>query len=205
MIRQVPDQDKSVFRHRLKIFLQGGGMWHWTANLSRSRRARLAAEATILPLVEKSRLRLGAIPDAAWSDPYIVGFMMMLITIIARMEVGRIDSETICHIQAEAWQNITKQENPIGEEVLLLSSARNQDFEMGCRNAAEFASFLVSRSVLLRSEGERNESLDYRSGCQDGASSERYDVLAAWESCFDMRLSSFDHGGVSAFLDRVPR
>jgi hypothetical protein len=171
-------------------------MWQWTANLSRSRRARLAAEGTILPLVEKSRLRLGDIPDAAWSDPYIVGFMMMLITIIARMEVGRIDSETICHVQAKAWQNITRQENPIGEEVLLLSSSSNQHFEMGCRNAAEFASFLVSRSVLLRGEGEKNESLDYRSGSHEAALSDRYDVLAAWENYFDMRLSSFDHSRV---------
>jgi len=172
-------------------------MWHWTANLSRSRRGRLAAEGTILPLVEKSRLRLGAIPDAAWSDPYIVGFMMMLITIIARMEVGRIDSETICHIQTRVWQTITGQGHPIGEEVLLLSSARNQHFEMGCRNAAEFASFLVSRSVLLRSEGERSESLDCRGDCQCAALSDRSDILDAWESCFDTRLSSFDHGRVS--------
>jgi len=170
-------------------------MWQWTANLSRSRRARLAAEGTILPLVEKSRLRLGGIPDAAWSDPYIVGFMMMLITIIARMEVGRIDNETICHVQAKAWQNITRQESSIGEEVLLLSSAGNQHFEMGCRDAAEFASFLVSRSVLLRSEGEKNESLDYRS---EAALSDRYDVLVAWENYFDMRLSPLDHSRVSA-------
>lgn len=170
-------------------------MWHWAANLSRSRRGRLAAVGTILPLVEKSRLRLGAIPDAAWSDPYIVGFMMMLITIIARMEVGRIDSETICHVQAKAWQDITSQENPIGEEVLLLSAANNQHFETGCRNAAEFASFLVSRSVLLRNN--EGESPDVRSGYHEAALSDRYDVLVAWENCFDMRLSSFDHSRVS--------
>lgn len=164
-------------------------MWHWAANLSRSRRARLAAGEAILPLVEKSRLRLGGIPDAAWSDPYIVGFMMMLITIIARMEVGRIDNETICQVQAKAWQDITSQGNTIGEEVLLLSSAHNQHFEMGCRNAADFASFLVSRAVLLRGSGERNESLDSRGGCQEAALSDRHDVLAAWETYFDMRLS----------------
>lgn len=164
-------------------------MWHWAANLSRSRRARLAAGEAILPLVEKSRLRLGGIPDAAWSDPYIVGFIMMLITIIARMEVGRIDNETICQVQARAWQDITSQGNTIGEEVLLLASAHNQHFEMGCRNAADFASFLVSRAVLLRGSSERNESLDSRGGCQEAALSDRHDVLAAWETYFDMRLS----------------
>lgn len=164
-------------------------MWHWVANLSKSRRARLAAEETILPLVEKSRLRLGSIPDVAWSDPYIVGFMMMLITIVARMEVGRIDSETICQIQARAWRGITNQGNTIGEDVLLLSSANNQHFEMGCRNAADFASFLVSRTVLLRGDSDRNEGLDYRGSFQEAALSDRHDVLAAWESYFDMRLS----------------
>lgn len=163
-------------------------MWHWAANLSRSRRARLAAEGAISPLVEKSRLRLGAIPDAAWSDPYIIGFMMMLITIIARMEVGRIDSETICHVQAKAWLDITGQESPIGEEVLLLSAANNPHFETGCRNAADFASFLVSRSVLLRGGDDRNESLDVRGGRHGTEASARFDVLAAWENYFDRRL-----------------
>lgn len=163
-------------------------MWRWAASLSRSRRARLAATGTILPLVEKSRLRLGGIPDAAWSDPYIIGFMMMLITIIARMEVGRIDSDVICHVQARAWLDITGQENLIGEEVLLLSAANNQHFEMGCRNAADFASFFVSRSVLLKGSGERSESLDSRGDSRGTELSARYDVLAAWESCFDRRL-----------------
>lgn len=173
--------------------LWGGGMWRWTASLSRSRRARLAAEGTILPLVEKSRRRLGAIPDTAWSDPYIVGFMMMLITIIARMEVGRLDSEAICHVQAKAWQGITGQESEIGEEVILLSAAGNQHFETGCRNAADFAAFLVSHSVLLRRDGEGNESVDGRGGWHDAALSDRCDVLAAWENYFDMRVS-FDPG-----------
>src|SRR3569833_877670 len=102
----------------MKIFLRSGCMWQWTANLSRSRRARLAAEGTILPLVEKSRLRLGGIPDAAWSDPYIVGFMMMLITIIARIKNNKNKNKTKSHVQAMAWQNITRQESSIGEEVL---------------------------------------------------------------------------------------
>jgi hypothetical protein len=149
---------------------------------------------TILPLIERSRRRLGNIPDAAWSDPYIVGFMMMLITIVARMEVGRIDSETICHVQTKAWEGITNQTNVIGEEVLLLSTANNHNFEIGCRNAVEFSSFLVSRSVLFRSPDnvEVNSALDLRGGYADAELLNRPDVLAAWEECFEMRLS-VDH------------
>jgi len=147
-------------------------------------------------LVEKSRLRLGVIPDAAWSDPYIVGFMMMLITIIARMEVGRIDGETVCHVQARAWRGITRQEHPIGEEILLLSSANNQDFEMGCRSAADFAAFLVSRSVLSGGDEEKHEEAGTR-GFHDIKLSDRCDVLVAWESYFDARLL-FDPSRVPA-------
>lgn len=177
-------------------------MWRWAASLSKARRARLAAVGTILPLVERSRRRLGSIPDAAWSDPYIVGFMMMLITIIARMEVGRIDSETICHVQTKAWEGITSQTNVIGEEVLLLSAANNRNFEIGCRNAVDFSSFLVSRSVLFRNpdDGETNSAFDLREGYADAGLLNRPDVLAAWEECFDTRLSVDHSSNMSAAL-----
>jgi len=177
-------------------------MWRWAANLSKARRARMAAVGTILPLVERSQRRLGSIPDAGWSDPYIVGFMMMLITIIARMEVGRIDSETICHVQTKAWEGITGQTNVIGEEVLLLSAANNRNFQIGCRNAVDFSSFLVSRSVLFRGDDdvEANSAFDFREGSTDGELLNRPDVLAAWEDCFDMRLSLDHSSNMSAAL-----
>ncbi len=41
-------------------------------------------------LVERSRRHLGAITDATRSAPYIIGFMVMLITVIARVEAGKI-------------------------------------------------------------------------------------------------------------------
>ena len=65
-------------------------MWHWALEWSRTRKARRAAVAAISPIVEDSRHRLGGISDVAWSDPYIIGFMVMLISIIARLESGKI-------------------------------------------------------------------------------------------------------------------
>ena len=164
-------------------------MWSWAADLSRARKARLAVEGTIAPLVERSRLRLGSIPDATWSDPYIVGFIVMLITILARMEVGKINSETLCQVQTKAWEDITGRTGLIGEEVLLLSTANNRSFENGCRNAVQFSSVLVSHSVLFgNSNDEERYSLDLRTGHPNTSLIERPDILAMWEKYFDTWL-----------------
>ncbi|MDO8979554.1 MAG: hypothetical protein Q7V17_10030 [Afipia sp.] len=166
-------------------------MLRWIFDLSRVRRARKAACAVLSPMVAKSRHRLGAIPDVAWSSPYIVGFMVMLITIIAKIEIGKIGGQTLCLVQAKAWEDITAmRSNLIGEEVLLLSAARNRDFEIGCQNAMTLGSMLIGNSILkmgLTAEWQ-DQNLDLR----DGATaiwSERDDVSSLWERFFDAHVS----------------
>ena len=56
--------------------------------LLRARRGRKAAVAAIAPQVDASRHRLTGIPDAIWLEPYVVGFITALITLIARETVG---------------------------------------------------------------------------------------------------------------------
>lgn len=103
-------------------------------------RARRAAVAAIAPLVELSRGRLGSIPSEAWRDPYLIGFLSMLITLVVKVESdGRIGSEQLGLAQAEAWARITgERDDLIGEEICLLSSSRNSAFGKGCSNALRF-------------------------------------------------------------------
>jgi len=109
----------------------------------KARRGRRAAVAAILPQVEQSRRRLNGIPDAAWFDPYLVGFIVMLITTIAERECDLRDSPLLAHVQSAAWADITGLESDlIGEEVLLLSAARHKEFEHGCEDALAFAELL---------------------------------------------------------------
>jgi hypothetical protein len=143
-------------------------------------------------MIEKTRHRLGEIPDAAWSSPYIVGFVVMLISIVARIEVGKIEGRTLCLVQTNAWADLTAMRSDlIGEEILLLSAARNRDFEIGCRNAITFGSMLVGNSILYASrDGEwYDRHLDLRDTDVSGGWTERDDVSAAWEQFFDAHVS----------------
>lgn len=166
-------------------------MLRWILDLSRVRRARNAACEVISPMVEKSRHRLGAIPDAAWSNHYVVGFMIMLITIVAKTEIGKIEGQPLCLVQAGAWQNITGiKSRLIGEEVLLLNAARNRDFEIGCQNAMTLGSMLLGTSILTAGRGAdwQKQHLDLRD-TDTAVWSDRDDVSALWEKFFDAHVS----------------
>jgi hypothetical protein len=76
--------------------------------LSRVRKARKAAVTVISPIVEKSRHRLGGISEVAWSNPYVIGFMVMLISIIARIASGKIDGNSLRLVQCRAWEDINR-------------------------------------------------------------------------------------------------
>jgi hypothetical protein len=105
--------------------------------LLKARRARRAAISTICPLVERSRWRLQGISAAAWLDPYMIGFMSMLITLVARQEAGNLGEDALGVVQLEAWKAITKSEaDDIGAEICFLSAGRDNAFQSGCENAA---------------------------------------------------------------------
>jgi hypothetical protein len=164
-------------------------MWHLISETLRSRRARKTAVATISPIVEQSRQRLGGISDDAWSDPYIIGFIVMLISVIARLEGGRIADRALCRVQSRAWQDITSmQGSAIVEELLLLSSARNREFELGCHNAATFGSILFGTSILLEGAGVPQLAMP------DGFL-QREDVSAAWAQYFDAHVPQQRNAG----------
>lgn len=168
-------------------------MWHWAIEMSRVRKARKAAVAAISPIVENSRYRLGQIPDAAWSDPYMIGFMVMLISIIARIESGRLGQNSMSLVQCKAWEDITFTKSDVmAEDLLLLSTARNRDFELGCRNAATFGPILLGNPIL--SEGRGMPRQDLRRDLLEvelvEPFAQREDIVVAWMQFFDEYISA---------------
>ncbi|HXW29902.1 MAG TPA: hypothetical protein VEK55_11120 [Xanthobacteraceae bacterium] len=108
------------------------GLW-------RARRGRRAATIAISPLMNKSRQRLQGLPDSVWHEPYVVGFLGMLITLHATRNAGALGSAALASAQAGAWSDITGMAaNLVGEEICFLSAAGDKAFDLGCRNAASF-------------------------------------------------------------------
>ncbi|MCX2721285.1 hypothetical protein [Roseibium salinum] len=101
---------------------------------------------SIRPLVDRTRFTNGDIADDQWLDAYMVGFLTMLITLIAQRRVQSIGSEALGIVQAAAWRDITGLPGElIGEEACLLSADSHGDFEQGCRNAATLYSVLMAQ------------------------------------------------------------
>lgn len=165
-------------------------MWQWIHSVSDTRRGRRAAVRAILPLVDRSRARLSGISDRVWLDPYIVGFLVMLITLSARREVVDLEGQPLCVVQSRAWGEITGLNSDlIGEEVLLLSSSQDGDFEEGCRNAIKF-----DDSFLVGAETHLNRALPptlqtYNVPLANDQVAWEEMRSSAWESYFDAHVS----------------
>lgn len=135
--------------------------------LLKARRGRKAAVAFIAPLVAQSRHGTASdIPERAWFSPYMVGFMGMLISLVAERAAGSLSSDAIGNVQADAWQHLTGCRSPnIGEEICLLSTAGNRDFEAGCSRALQFLDELDRSEAQLGDHplppGYQGQSLDY--------------------------------------------
>lgn len=103
-------------------------------------RARKAAVALISPFVEQTQRRCRlTLTEQDWLDPYMVGFLGMLISLAAEHAAGPLDSHSAGLVQLEAWQQVTGcTSNLIGEEICLLSISGDRRFTHGCLNAGRF-------------------------------------------------------------------
>lgn len=165
-------------------------MWPLLVGLWKARRGRKAAVATIAPFIERSRQRLRDIPETAWLDPYLVGFMVMLITLVARREVSALDSQALGLVQGGAWGEITGVKSDlIGEETLHLCTTGDREFERGCRDA------IAIDLALYRNSVERNSDLGF-TGLHDGLGldmgeardPEADNLMLLWEHYFDAQV-----------------
>lgn len=156
-------------------------MWPLLLGLWKARRGRKAAVAVIAPFVQSSRQRLNGIPASAWLDPYLVGFMVMFITLVARRQVDALDSQALGLVQSGAWGDITGLKSDlIGEETLHCCETGNRDFERGCRDAISL-DLALHRSNADFSIGGLPDSIE-------GRDAEVDEVMHLWEHCFDTQV-----------------
>ncbi len=127
----------------------------------RAHRGKRAAVAFIAPLVAASRHATpGDIPERAWLTPYMVGFMAMLISLVAERAANGLSSDALGSVQVEAWQSITGyKQHPIGEDICFLSTARNGDFEEGCASAQRFLTALEDAGVHVHARDGSQDAL----------------------------------------------
>jgi hypothetical protein len=150
------------------------GLW-------RTYRGRRAAASQIIPLVDGTRLRLGNIPDTVWCDPYVIGFLGMLITFIATRSAGPLDTDDLAAVQAGAWTDITGMPGDVvGEEIIFLSASNDNGFIVGCRNAESFVR-------ALDTVGQQGEQFGEASATSLPADREARSVL--WSRYFDAQLT----------------
>jgi hypothetical protein len=155
-------------------------------------RAKRAAISTIGPLVEATRARLGGIPAAAWQQPYLLGFMSMLIALVAMHHArGRLRSDQLGLIQLEALARIAGvQDDRIGEQICFLSALDDESFLAGCRNAWLFLRAYHGEPAPADTdelEGEIPDDIDLATDVRPFG---RGGLLAAalWRRCFERHL-----------------
>jgi len=146
-------------------------------------RARRAAAAAIVPLVDGTRRRLGAIPDSTWHDPYVIGFLGMLITTIATRTAGSLRTADLAAVQAGAWSDITgKSGDVFGEETSFLSAAHDNAFISGCRDAET-----LCHALYVASEHSEQQ---LGAGADSTIAPEHGEIRSAlWSRYFDAHLS----------------
>jgi hypothetical protein len=166
-------------------------MWRQMLTPLRVRRASKAAVRLVGPLVANSQRRLNGIPPSTWADPYVIGLVMTMITIAARLESGAVEGQMLCKVQQDAWAKITgMRATLIGEDVLLLSASQHSDFERGCRDAVDFGRhFYRSAHEVSDYHAAVEGGLDWpQTGLQETMYANAQERI--WADCFDVHCKS---------------
>jgi hypothetical protein len=152
--------------------------------LFKARRGRRAATAAIAPFVDGSRRRMGGIPDSAWRDPYFIGFLGRLITLVSNREVGALKPDYLAAVQAGTWRDVTGTPGDlIGEDICFLSACGDGRFVEGCRQAEAFLEALDAASSWNDPGLDGAGEIRTRPVWVDGG-----DGSVLWSRCFDARL-----------------
>jgi len=140
-----------------------------------ARRGRRAALRFVRPYVERTRWRLGADPGQAWMEPYALGFLTGLITLVARPLMGRSRGELLGLVQVEVWATLTGLPDVVaGERILTLSLGQDLDFALGLREALDFHAAVQARA--------RRDALADEAGTQT--------IHDLWDSLIGFRLEA---------------
>lgn len=149
-------------------------MLRWALQLARTRRAGKLVVAALGPLILRSSRRFHGIPSRAWLDPYILGFMAMLITALARTEHPTLSDADLCVLQASTWSELTEMDAELfGAEVVLLAESHDSQFLSGCCDAEN-----VIAAISIAKASQQVDTPD----------SEAWAAVArTWEMTFDHR------------------
>lgn len=157
--------------------------------------ARRAAIDTLSPYLQRTRAHLGEIPQIAWRDPYIVGFVTMIASLlILERSAGRISGEKLGLAQLAVWERVSGIVDPrVGEDILTLSAAGDELFLEGCRNARRFHGSLRKdldqRDIEMTPEMLASLSATGRSSDSLTSTNELAPLL--WDLFFESRLHPF--------------
>jgi hypothetical protein len=174
--------------------------WPLVKEFWRAGCGRKAAVAAIGPLVERSRSRLGGIPEGVWLDPYMIGFLVTLITLIAKREAQIYTDSGLAHVQSSAWAAITgMREDFFGEQVVALSASSKGGFSNGVHNALIFAQALYGGALA---DNDDDSALWERVSCgppladnlgtSEIEAREKEDSIAElWAACFESQAVEF--------------
>ena len=185
MIRRHIKTSRKIRKPRNKLKEQA--VLNSLLNPLRVRRARRAAVSAISPLVECSRQKFGAVSDETWSDPYVIGFIVMLITVAARESCRNLDEDSLCLVQILAWQDITSQYSGlIGEEILLLSQTPNAEFDDGCRDGLVLGKLLAAYQARTGAMSAADQSWEAAAMPADPS---KDCILATWSQLFGRHVS----------------
>ncbi|MEP3275752.1 MAG: hypothetical protein ABJN26_16380 [Stappiaceae bacterium] len=120
----------------------------------RLRKARESAVAAIRPYLEYSVNRVGR-HSLDNLNPYAVGFLGMLITLVAQYKYPSLGTRTIGLLQMEAWAELTKNNaDLIGQEISFLSLNADPDFQGGCYAAKTFFDEILRKELDGRAFGD---------------------------------------------------
>lgn len=113
----------------------------------RAQKAVDVAVAAIKPYLSYSSSRIGR-RSVEGLHPYAVGFLGMLITLIAQHRYPSMGTRAIGHVQSRAWAELTQTgADLIGQEISFLSTNGDPDFQAGCISARMFFDEILRREL----------------------------------------------------------
>jgi hypothetical protein len=130
-----------------------------------------------------SRRRLNGIEDRVWLDPYVIGFLSVLITQLAE-EAGVRSVSGLGSVQIGTWTDLTGDRSiAIGDEICRLSLNFDREFLDGCGNALRFLSEMQQFGGV---KGVNWPTATQVPGVSDEASWKAAESI--WQAYFDVRI-----------------
>ena len=126
----------------------------WTVRRTSAHVARLLA-----PAVGRTVRRPGGVPSHVWLEPYAVGYLVSLVTMVAVALRGT-GPKALAFVQVDCWQRLTGiRDDTLGERICLLSASEDPVFAKGCADARTYYQRLAEAGGLVDHEATKAEAI----------------------------------------------